>query len=541
MLLNGFCGRACLVRCTPRSRRMQASASFRAQKKKVDLFNSINYTSEISYTKEIDYEKSIVDTMNYESIFKDSEFQLLKLSDHGSLVPIEDKNTLPFSSELAYLQDEEELKHGRTKSDPVNALTKNPNETLLIKRIRQNGVKASAETIQKDWINFFQNIISNEKTIRNYNFELPEYPEYLELLSLKQYLQDINSISFDYDTKGRQQIVYNQLTDLLENLYKLDGMLDIDIMHEFIKFFGNFNDQLRIFKILKKFENLGILPNKDTLDLVIYKLNMIPHGQRKYWLELYLRLGTKEWNVVTDLRTRALVCILKNPSKERLATFKAIMNEGFPYEFLKWQYIEDILFLNVSQRRFDFDKIFKKMIKEGLASTFDKLQIFEIFVKQLALNKYSIISINQIILHQELETSDCWATVIETLILNNKIWEAYAVLNYAQDRRIDLQKIVVLFLRHRKRVYYAFYELQNSEKQKIFLEVEKYITSTCIKEINTCEKIISDFQNIRIDTKHMSNFIEKPINEMTERALLKDFEQKEDFELVMYKEELPWK
>lgn len=538
MLLNGSYQQACLLRYTPRSRNVLSFARFKLKNSK-----RIYFLSRIYCTTELkeNFENHIEGNRNHGNIFKDSEFHLLKVSEHGSLVPIEDEDTLFASNELAYSHEEEELKHTKMNSNLTNALLKNPNETTLMRRLRRNKVKMDSLTIDVEWNRFIRDIIGNERTVKDYNFELPKFPKRLETGSLKQYLQDINAISFEFDTKGRQQLVFYQMKDLLDNLYKLEGLLDIEILHEFVKFFGNFTDPLRIIKVLKKFELLGILPNKDTLDLMIYKLGMIPNGQRQYWLQLYLQLGTFELNVKTDLRTRALVCMLENSSKERRAMLKAVINEGFPYDAVKWHYIEDIISLNVSQTKFDFNLIFSKLVKNKLAYISDKLKAFEIYIKLLAYEQHSILSINQILVNPELETSDCWATFIEALILHDKIWEAYAVFNYARSRRVDVHKIVVLFLKYRKRVYQVFYKLQDFEKQEIFLEVEKYLISLCDNDLKCCEKIMMDYETIRIDTKDMSNFIEKHINEMNKPALLKELAHKKSFDLKINKTELPWR
>lgn len=487
-------------------------------------------------------EPEMGEMQQYHNIFKNSEFQLLRVSEHGSLVQVEDKETSYFGHEMLGYPDEEELRYTEGEDIPkFTAILNNPNETRIMKRIRRNGRKITPESFKVSWYDFQQNVICDEKVIKDYDFQPPIFPEEVNLFTLKRFLKSVNSISYEYDTKGYQGLIYHQMKEIKDNLNKFDGMLDIEIMHEFIKFFGNFTEQLQIFKILKKFEFLGILPNKDTLDLIIYKLNMMPQNQRSFWLELYLQLGTNEWNVVTDLRTRALVCMLLEPSKKRLSTFKALINEGVQYEILKWHYIDDFLSVEVERKKFNFDKIFSKLIGKDLGTADDKLKTYQSYIKLLAQKKYSIIAINHVLVNNELETSDCWAALVEALISSDKIWEAYAVFNHARDRKIDLKKLVVIFLQHRKKVYLAFGKLEDLEKEQIFLQIEKYLISLCGASLDLNEKIVDSFETIRLDSKSMSNFIEKSVNQMDQRALLREVEKRQSQDLEIDKNVLPWK
>ncbi|KGK34776.1 hypothetical protein JL09_g6075 [Pichia kudriavzevii] len=107
-----------------------------------------------------------------------------------------------------------------------------------------------------------------------------------------------------------------------------------------------------IFKVIDAFEHLGIHPNKDTLHLLIYKLNDIKGLRwRKDLLNFYVLLGTRKWGVSPDKTTEVLSAIQSPPGRPRLAITKRLINEGIDDSYFQNTMFHDYVTIEIESQK----------------------------------------------------------------------------------------------------------------------------------------------------------------------------------------------
>lgn len=414
-------------------------------------------------------------------LFQSSDFKSLSLSEHGSLIQEDErintlkKNNFPI---MGYMMEEEELNLDHNYNESLDnqfpnrrkvnvrnsirsSMRKNPNESPQFHMIRNShDFKITSSSITE----FYSKIINTENSIQDYNFELPKFPKDLNALTLKQYLIDVNSIDFSYDSKGYEDIVFYQIRGLIENITKLEGLLNIDIMHEFIKFFSNYSMTNTIFKIINDFEKNGVNPNRDTLHLLILKLSNISNlNSRKDLLKFYIFMGIKKWKISTDLLTQFLIYYIQKPSKKRLSIAKMLSNEGLHTNFLKYPMYEDYISIELDKdNKSNFEKITKKLLRLKLIDgDTDKIKLFRIYIKILTQKNRIGNALKEIEKYdKQYNTTECWEIIMNKLVKNREIWNCFAIINILKsDTKIDLRKIIFILL-HDYRIMYEFFTKQ---------------------------------------------------------------------------------
>ncbi|KAG0687181.1 hypothetical protein C6P40_002764 [Pichia californica] len=424
-------------------------------------------------------------------IFQSSEFRSLSLSKHGSLIQDDEiqniqSDKIKFENSLEFLLDEEELnvnfvsdKETYTKKSKKGlnnsfkyAMQQNPGETKQLKKLRiSQDYKVKNSCINE----FYQSIIGNEKSIKDFNFSLPQFPIDLNLKTLKYYLIEVNAIDFTYDFNRYENIIYKQMDELLKNINKLDGLIDIEILHQFLKFFSNYPNEWKIFKIITKFEKMGIFPNRNTLHLLIYKLKDIKNTvYKKKILKLYLEIGIEKWKISPDLTTRILIHDCESPSKNRLALAKILINEGVDKSILEWSMYEDyiIIFINNSIEKGNKTQNFEKAIEHLThLKLIDKKnleikRLFKIYIHSLTYMNQESSAINEILTtnKQDLVTTECWDIIIQRLLETKQIWSCFALVNILELKNgIEKRRIIFKILQNYK-IIYDFFTKENIKK-----------------------------------------------------------------------------
>lgn len=429
-------------------------------------------------------------------IFQNSQFQSLSLSEHGSLILNKnDVSTLPLGQHelpvirknrweekrpstpterllLAGFGDEEELHvnfdvfenvgtgmDGR-RFNLINSTTKNnANESTAFRLIRKShDYKQKASSID----DFKQQVIGDECSVRAFNFSFPVFPVDCDSAGFKTYLRHVNAIDFRYDVYGYEKVVFYQMLECADNIHKLEGLADIDILHEFIKFFSKYSMIRRIFKILEKFDNIGVKPNKDTLHLLIYGLKHISNlKSRQDLVHLYLVLSLQKWKISGDNTTKLLVYTISPPSKDRLSVGRALVNEGIGYDTVKWHFCEDYVELDLTNRvGATFRPMVNFLIKSNVIqdSQEDRTTAFRIYVGCLLSRGMFRTAVAEVLGHADVETCHNWADLVEKSIESKRVLEAIGVINHVKNNRrhLDLQCVLLPVLTHHKAIYAYF-------------------------------------------------------------------------------------
>lgn len=487
-------------------------------------------------------------------IFQNSEFKSLQLSNDGFLIQHEDNSNLKDNHQFGSfaILDEEELNINNNNRDiqnrkkNVNEKRKSPfmsNSNLKCgnktRNISRNNALKNIKLVNKhnDYKianslihDFFQNVIQNEGSIKDYNYQIPNFPNELNLVNLKNYLKLINTIDYRYSISDNERLIFNQMLELSQNILKFDGLLDNEIMNEFIKYFGNRGMTRKIFKILNQFEKLGILPNRDTLHLLIYKLNKISHFQsRRNLLKLYLQLGIREWKISTDLTTKILITLITPPSKERLSIEKILINEGVDYKLLKWNVCEDYIIFETQTKNTKFKKFLKYLIKENIIKNTerDKKRAFSTYIRSLANDNSGSRAIFEIGKYKDLESTQNWYDLMIKSIQEKEFWVSLAIMNHMHNRDdLDITQVIAPVFQKRREVYEFFtkqklksYSYLNEKNERISLddkELPQYMYFCLMK---TLEKV--DGKNFEFADNFNGNpsFIDMIMTDLTKIKL----------------------
>lgn len=470
------------------------------------------------YMADIDeiFPYSLNHTLNQNRIFQSSSFKTLSISDHGSLVQESRKtsNLLRQHSEESfssggYLVDEEELnvnfpdyespENGRKKRRTVNsirsAMKKNPNESLTMSLV---GKFHDYKIISSSLDEFYKEVIGDENSIKNYNFEIPIFPQSLDISSFRSYLCTVNSIDFSYDSKGYEKAVFYSMYYLAKNIHKLEGIADLNTMHHFLKYFCDHGMIRTAFKIIDMFESIGIMPNRQTLHLLIYKLNRISNqDSRKDLLKLYLIMGQRKWKCSTDLTTKALIYFIEKPSKKRLALAKSLRNEGVAHSLLKWEMLRDYVAIELNNRsKTDFRRMMSHLKRLALLEDNREqiCKLFEIYIDTLVQRNKTGIALDQILAYPQYEKTENWRSIMIQLFKNNEIWSCFAVVNIVKEKKkLDLRRVVFPLLHNYKKVY-EFFTTQKFEKydeRYLYCNVMNLLQDLCHTEMTPVIDFIS--------------------------------------------------
>lgn len=456
---------------------------------------------------------------NQERIFQDSSFQTLSMSDHGSLVQDiqkESGSSKGFLDDVfsggGYSVDEEELNvnfrtyesrgNEKTKRHPVNsikrAMSKNPNERKLLKLASAfNDYKIAESSIDE----FYKCVVGDDNVIATYDFKMPIFPSELDNTSLKKYLKLVNSIDFSYDSKGYERLVFYDMYGLVYNIHKFEGIVDREIMHLFIKYFCNYSMIRTVFRVIDKFEKVGITPNRNTLHILIYKLGKISNlNSRKDLLQLYLIMGMKKWKVSTDLTTRALMYSVEKPSRKRLALAKALRNEGVDHSSMKWEMCRDYVTIEVNSRpKTSFSRMaghIKKLANLGNSNE-DMCKVFQIYIDTITHRNKTGTAFHEILAHPHYEGVANWETIVRQLLEANDIWGCLAVVNLLANRKgTDLRRVIFPLLHNYKQLY-AFFTKQKFKKhheKHLFCSVMTLLQELCHTKMTQAAAFVGSVQ-----------------------------------------------
>lgn len=528
----------------------------------------------------------------YDRIFQNSEFQSLTLSKHGSLIQDRDEENEEINkyrtNDLEYHDEEEELNISfgsllkRQHSDQreirslkqkfvKRALSNNPYEMAIFTKIREHHDKKIPPSSFTD---FMANVIGSENSIKDYSFKIPEFPTELTTASFKKYLRDVNAIDFNYDLNNYEKIIFFQVFNLSKRLVKFDGIVDIEIMHEFIKFFGKYLMFRNVFKIIEKFEKMGIVPTRDTLHLLIYQLKGLDSWKVKSGiLKTFMLLGLNIWKISPDITTSSIVYQINNPSKKRMGIGKALINEGGDKNGLELSLWEDFFTESIHTGHmgsFDLVKLYGiKTLQKLININDNNTDIFALYIKVLVRNNHESFAIGEIINYPQYEQPENWRIVITNLIEQNEIWNCFAIVNlvYTKHKNIDIKMVILPLLNMYYKIY-NFFKRQDFENHdtmvlyccimKILQElsgvevenVKKFIDGILIREDAVVDKTVED--NIRRQFSEITVTAEQSIvdaySAMDSNTKLKDTEKSRDIFRVDYKKKLcfdpstfPWR
>ena len=479
--------------------------------------------------------------LSRERIFQDSSFQTLRMSDHGSLI----QNNGAGKSFLddvffsgGYGVDEEELNvnfrryesrgNEKTKRRPTNsiksAMSRNPNETPLLKLSSEfHDYKIRESSINE----FLESVVGDDNSIATYDFELPTLPSNLDNASFKNYLRLVNSIDFSYDSKGYEKLVFSHMYELVHNILKFEGIVDTEIMHHFIRYFCNYSMIRTVFRVIDKFEKVGITPNRNTLHLLIYKLDKISNpNSRKDLLRLYLIMGVRKWKVSTDLTTKALMYPLEKPSKRRLALAKALRNEGIEHLSMNWEMCRDYVAIELNNKpKTNFSKMAGHLRKlANIAnSNKDMSKVFQIYIDTITHRNKTGIAFHEILAHPHYERTANWETIVLRLLEVNDIWGCFAVINTLVHRKgIDLRRVIFPLLHNYKQLY-AFFTNRKFNKYNdkyLFCSVMSLLQELCHTKMTEVAAFVSSVRPEDEDTAIKS--IDQEVREDFKRIRLWD-------------------
>jgi hypothetical protein len=515
------------------------------------------------YEKNFDFSNDKKSLMfEQDKIFQNSQFRSLKLSEHGSLIQHEDNsNSNNHYNNFLGIYDDEELnldyfQHNTIENQLSNnnkgsfirsSKPKNINELKRIKLINKHNDYKIEESSLND---FYENIIKIENSLHEYDYKIPEFPKEFNLPILKEYLKRVNLINCNFDIDGNEKLIFFQMKALSNNICKFEGIADNEIMHELIKYFANYRMIRSCFEILDKFEKIGIVPNKDTLHLLIFNLKKISNFKsRNELLKLYLNFAYKRWQISTDITTRILISTILQSSKERLSMEKVLVNEGVDYKYLKWNICEDYINIELDKRpkmvfkKFQRFLIKKKIIQETVE---DATTAFNIYIKTLAFKNRLGKAIYEISKNGKLSNFQNWYDLIAELIRKNDFWNVLAIINHVQKQRDEKSfiKIVLLVVQNRSKLYEFFIRhdfrsnynnnnnnITNKElAQYMFNGVMELFEICCNREFKRVtrfskglddsvikRKIIEDLQMIHLweaepDYKHFAVLTNSPMN-----------------------------
>ena len=438
------------------------------------------------------------------NIFQNSKFESLTLSDDGSLLQneINDKNRNNYDDmeesdehfdefsedglnvDLNYVNNLLKMKeHEESKSDNLeiqklfhedninkndgnlkqhdksseHALKMNPCEDPVIKLTRTNFLKAKYKldknkNCEKEYSldDFYGKVVKDKTKSIDFTFEVPQFPKHVNKENLYEYLKNVNSINLNYDLNNAGKTIHAQMNNLVHNILKLEGILDVNTMHEFLKFYLESRNNKVIFLLLFRFEKMNIIPTKDTLHLLIYESRKIRDKfVRKRIVERYIQMGIKKWEIPTDVVTKTLICISQNSSKKRLSMLKALVNEGLVYKDVKWQICEDYTTIEFSEKnkKFTFDRFSKYLVRKKIIddSREDKIEAFKIYIKNCVHYRLDGITFRELRKYEELVTKETWILFIEGLLNDGKIWKCIATFNYiCKQKKYEKKELAII-------------------------------------------------------------------------------------------------
>jgi hypothetical protein len=395
----------------------------------------------------------------------------------------------------------------------------NPTESIQSVLVRRNYTKKNKSMSYED---FYGKVLDTQDKIIDFEFQLPPFPSEITEEKILRYLHAVNSIDMRYDIHNHSRRIYLQVINLLQNLHKLEGILDIHILHELIKFLGQYSMHNKIIDTINKFEAIGVLPNRNTLHLILYQLMVLPNYKaREKLLNFYLKLVILRWNVTTDLVTKALIYDIKKPSRKRLALGKQLINEGFAYEDIKWSICADYIVIELDKTAgmMDFSKFKRFLVKNGnLNDTYyDEIVLFDLYINELVERGLYQIAINEIGKKSRLNLTECWMAIIDRLIERNEYWLSLAVFNLmkrdARRDEIELRRVAASFINHQLK-FYGFFMRQpplhiSKRNEEIFFNVMRVIQRDSDVEFERFKQLLRN----RRDDLHVNDEIDSEIAE----------------------------